>query len=60
MAHKTEGLDMTHQKKLSLPRDFHKLQIIKREAKGYTSAVPSKKYYQRKKENASWRKELGR
>jgi hypothetical protein len=29
-------------------RDFHKLAIIKREARGYTTAVPSKKVYKRK------------
>jgi len=30
-------------------RDFHKLAIIKREARGYTTTVPSKKIYNRKK-----------
>jgi hypothetical protein len=29
-------------------RDFHKLAIIKREARGNTTAVPSKKVYNRK------------
>ena len=29
-------------------RDFHKLAIIKREARGYTTAVPNKKAYNRK------------
>ncbi len=29
-------------------RDFHKLAIIKREARGNTSSVPSKKIYKRK------------
>jgi len=30
-------------------RDFHKLAIIKREARGHTFAIPSKKLYNRKK-----------
>ena len=30
------------------PRDFHKLAIIRREARGNTTAVPSKKAYKRK------------
>lgn len=29
-------------------RDFHKLAIIRKEARGHTSAVPSKKVYKRK------------
>jgi len=29
-------------------RDFHKLAIIKREARGFTSAIASKKRYSRK------------
>jgi len=29
-------------------RDFHKLAIIKREARGNTTSVPSKKRYKRK------------
>ncbi len=29
-------------------RDYHKLAIIKREARGFSSAVPSKKAYSRK------------
>ncbi len=28
-------------------RDFHKLSIIRREARGYTTAIPSKKHYKR-------------
>ncbi len=28
-------------------RDFHRLAIIRREARGFTSAVPSKKRYRR-------------
>ncbi len=28
-------------------RDFHKLAIIRREARGHTTAVPSKKAYRR-------------
>ena len=30
------------------PRDLHKLAIIRRQARGFTSAVPSKKVYRRK------------
>ncbi len=30
------------------PRSFHQLAIIRKEAKGNTTAVPSKKYYSRK------------
>jgi len=30
------------------PRDFHKLAIIRREARGHTTFVPSKKRYIRK------------
>ena len=30
------------------PRDFHKLAIIRKEARGYTTAIPSKKHYTRK------------
>jgi len=40
-----------------LPRDFHKLQIIKKEAKGNTTTIPSKKHYQRHKEKALCKKE---
>ena len=29
------------------PRDFHRLSIIKREARGNTTTVPSKKAYKR-------------
>ncbi len=29
-------------------RDFHKLAIIKRQARGFTSSIPSKKIYSRK------------
>ena len=29
------------------PRDLHKLAIIKREARGFTAVVPSKKRYRR-------------
>lgn len=29
-------------------RDFHKLAIVRREARGNTTAVPSKKVYRRK------------
>ena len=29
-------------------RDFHKLAIIRKEARGYTTAIPSKKLYSRK------------
>jgi len=29
-------------------RDFHKLAIIRKEARGYTTTVPSKKAYTRK------------
>jgi hypothetical protein len=32
-------------------RDFHKLAIIKKEAKGNTTAVPSKKVYSRKRKH---------
>ena len=28
-------------------RDFHKLAIIRRQARGHTTAVPSKKHYRR-------------
>ncbi len=31
-----------------VPRDFHKLAILKGEVRGYTTAVPSKKLYSRK------------
>ncbi len=30
------------------PRNYHKLAIIKKEARGHTSAVPSKKLYKRR------------
>jgi len=30
------------------PRDLHKLAIIRKEARGYTTSVPSKKAYTRK------------
>jgi hypothetical protein len=30
------------------PRDFHKLAIIRHEARGHTTSVPSKKEYSRK------------
>ncbi len=30
------------------PRDYHKLAIIRRQARGFTSAVPSKKHYKRR------------
>jgi len=38
------------------PRNYHKLAIIRREARGNTSAVPSKKAYKRKTKhkNKSW------
>lgn len=29
------------------PRDYHKLAIIRRQARGFTSALPSKKGYRR-------------
>ena len=29
------------------PRDYHKLAIIRRESRGYTTAVPSRKAYKR-------------
>ncbi len=29
-------------------RNYHKLAIIKREARGFSSAIPSKKHYSRK------------
>ncbi len=29
-------------------RNYHKLAIIKKEARGFTSAIPSKKIYSRK------------
>ena len=32
-------------------RDFHKLAIIKREARGFTSFVPNKKTYKRHKKH---------
>ena len=36
-------------------RDYHKLAIIKREARGFSSAVPSKKLYSRKvKHKRGW------
>jgi len=38
-------------------RDFHKLAIIKKEAKGYTSAIASKKAYNRKKIKAQLKRE---
>lgn len=31
-----------------IPRDFHKLAIIKKKARGNTTAIPSKKVYSRK------------
>jgi len=34
-------------------RDFHKLAIIKKEARGYTTSVPSKKIYSRKLKHKS-------
>ena len=34
-------------------RDFHKLKILKGEARGNTSSVPSKKVYTRKSKHAS-------
>jgi hypothetical protein len=45
-------------KTTQLPRDFHKLAMIRREARGNTTTIASKKYYQRKKEKASWKKEI--
>jgi hypothetical protein len=33
------------------PRDFHKLAIVRREARGNTTFVPSKKYYSRKRKH---------
>jgi len=33
------------------PRDWHKLAILRGEAKGTTTAVPSKKLYSRKKKH---------
>jgi len=39
------------------PRDFHKLAILRGEARGYTTAVPSKKHYKRStKAKAAWKK----
>ena len=32
-------------------RDFHKLAIVRREARGHTSFVPSQKSYSRKKKH---------
>lgn len=32
-------------------RDFHKLAILRKEARGHTSAVASKKVYRRKKKH---------
>ena len=29
------------------PRDYHKLAIVKREVRGFTSKIPSKKIYKR-------------
>lgn len=36
-------------------RDFHKLAIIRREARGNTTSVPSKKLYSRKEKHKSKR-----
>jgi hypothetical protein len=39
------------------PRDYHKLAIIRREARGNTTYVPSKKLYKRKpkhRKKVSW------
>jgi len=33
------------------PRDFHKLAIIRKEARGYTTSVVSKKAYTRKRKH---------
>jgi len=33
-------------------RDFHKLAILRREARGHTSSVPSKKLYRRKEKHS--------
>ena len=33
------------------PRDLHKLAIIRKEARGYTTSVPSKKIYNRKRKH---------
>ena len=35
----------------NIPRDFHKLAILKGEARGYTTVVASKKFYTRKKKH---------
>jgi hypothetical protein len=36
-------------------RDYHKLSIIKKEARGYTTSIPSKKIYSRKvKHKQQW------
>ncbi len=39
-------------------RDFHKVAIIKREARGYTTVVPSKKTYSHKVKHkeTKWKK----
>ena len=33
------------------PRNFHKLAIVKREARGDTRSIPSKKLYSRKRKH---------
>jgi len=38
-------------------RDFHRLAIVKREARGFTSVIPSKKIYKRnEKHKVSYKK----
>jgi len=37
--------------KTTKPRNFHKLSIIKREARGNTTSIPSKKIYKRRKKH---------
>ena len=38
--------------KATIHRNFHKLKILKGEARGHTSAIPSKKIYKRKSKHA--------
>jgi len=42
-------------------RDFHKLAIVRKEARGYTTAIASKKLYRRKDKHSkrlSYRQEI--
>ncbi len=47
--------------KIMKTRDFHKLAIIRKEARGYTTAIASKKLYKRKEKHPkrlSYRQEI--